>query len=71
MYDVEQLRAMADRHDRYSACTMPARDHFADVCREYAAVREHLAQTGVTIPDHVIPLGSVDDDPIEPDAGEV
>lgn len=71
MYDVEQLHAMADAHDRYSACTMPARDHFPEVCREYAAVLAHLAEVGVTIPPEVIPPSTIDDDPIEPDAGEV
>jgi hypothetical protein len=39
-YTPEQLRAMADRHDRYSACTMPAREHFSDVCRQLADLLE-------------------------------
>lgn len=71
MYDVEDLRAMADRHDAYSSCTMPARDHFAEVCREYANVLQHLDDIGVTLPD-ALAVVAVDDDPIiEPTPGEV
>lgn len=41
-YTPEQLERMAQLHDDYSVCTQPARDHFAEVCREYAAhLREH------------------------------
>jgi len=29
-YTPEQLRAMADRHDRYSACTVPVLLFFGD-----------------------------------------
>lgn len=32
-YSPAELRAMADAHDRWSVCTMPAREHFAEVCR--------------------------------------
>lgn len=39
-YTPESLRAMADQHDAYSACTMPARDHFAEICRAYADLIE-------------------------------
>lgn len=37
-YTPEQLEALATEHDRFSVCTHPARDHFAEVCREYAEI---------------------------------
>lgn len=42
-YTAQQLDAMADRHDAYSACTEPASENFAPVCREYAAVLRVVA----------------------------
>jgi hypothetical protein len=36
-YTPELLKRMADQHDAHSVCTQPARDHFAEVCRAFAA----------------------------------
>lgn len=41
-YTPTHLRALADQHETESACTMPARDHFAPVCRELADLREDV-----------------------------
>lgn len=36
-YTPEQLERMADQHDAHSVCTEPASEHFAEVCRAFAA----------------------------------
>lgn len=42
-YTPELLERMADRHDAHSVCTQPARDHFAEVCRELASTLRGVA----------------------------